>query len=177
MSRVIIEEFLHFMDQAFEARGEHSLLRNLEQVTGDDWLWVPPGGNRFLRQIVGHVGACKYMYDDYAFGNATMSWNDPAGTLGCTIEDLQSGANMTRREPPIAAIVEWLRDGHRLLREHVALLDDGELLKHRPRPEGGMKETRWIIGVMTEHDLYHAGEINHIRALRQGNDRWAWETE
>jgi hypothetical protein len=25
---------------------------------------------------------------------------------------------------------------------------------------------------MIEHDLYHAGEINHIRALRQENDRW-----
>jgi len=39
-----------------------------------------------------------------------------------------------------------------------------------------MKETRWLIGVMIEHDLYHAGEINHLRALRHGNDRWAWET-
>jgi hypothetical protein len=28
---------------------------------------------------------------------------------------------------------------------------------------------------MIQHDLYHAGEINHIRALRQRNDRWAWE--
>ena len=24
--------------------------------------------------------------------------------------------------------------------------------------------------VMIEHDLYHAGEINHIRALHQQND-------
>ena len=39
-----------------------------------------------------------------------------------------------------------------------------------------MKESRWIIAVMIEHDLYHAGEINHIRALRQGNDGWAGES-
>jgi len=31
---------------------------------------------------------------------------------------------------------------------------------------------RAIIGVMIAHDLYHAGEINHLRALRQGNDQW-----
>jgi hypothetical protein len=31
---------------------------------------------------------------------------------------------------------------------------------------GELKETRWII----QHDLYHAGEINHIRALHQQND-------
>jgi hypothetical protein len=28
---------------------------------------------------------------------------------------------------------------------------------------------------MIEHDLYHAGEINHLRALRHGADRWAFE--
>ena len=41
---------------------------------------------------------------------------------------------------------------------------------------GEIKDLHWIIAVMIEHDLYHAGEINHIRALRQGNDRWAWES-
>jgi hypothetical protein len=30
---------------------------------------------------------------------------------------------------------------------------------------------------MIEHDLYHAGEINHLRSLRQGTDRWAHEME
>ncbi len=37
-------------------------------VPEDGWLWVPPAV-RTIRQIVGHVGACKYMYDDYAFGD------------------------------------------------------------------------------------------------------------
>jgi hypothetical protein len=27
---------------------------------------------------------------------------------------------------------------------------------------------------MIEHDLYHGGEINHIRSQHQQNDRWAW---
>ena len=27
-----------------------------------------------------------------------------------------------------------------------------------------------------QHDLYHAGEINRMRALRQENDRWAYES-
>jgi len=38
-----------------------------------------------------------------------------------------------------------------------------------------MKETRWLIAVTIEHDLYHAGEINHLRALKHGDDRWAWD--
>lgn len=28
---------------------------------------------------------------------------------------------------------------------------------------------------MIQHDLYHVGEINHLRSLRQGTDRWAYE--
>jgi hypothetical protein len=39
-----------------------------------------------------------------------------------------------------------------------------------------MKETRWIIKSMIERDLYHAGEINRMRALRQRNDRWEYES-
>ena len=26
-----------------------------------------------------------------------------------------------------------------------------------------------------QHDIYHAGEINHIRALRQKTDKWPWD--
>ena len=51
-----------------------------------------------------------------------------------------------------------------------ALKDDAELTRQRGAPWGDVRETRWLITTMIEHDLYHAGEINHLRALRQGND-------
>jgi hypothetical protein len=54
----------------------------------------------------------------------------------------------------------------------VAALTDDQLLEPRKTHWGGAAETRWIISVMIEHDVYHAGEINHLRAQRQGNDRW-----
>ena len=87
------------------------------------------------------------------------------------MEDLQSVSALDN-EPSIADVVAWLCEGHRRLREHVAALNDEELLRPRRTNKDEMKETRWIIAVMIEHDLYHAGEINHIRALRQGNDGW-----
>jgi len=99
----------------------------------------------------------------------------PAGGLGCRIEELQTGPDLADREPAMPAMVEWSGAGHRLLREHVALLDDAELLRPRRRPEGGMNETRWLIAVMIEHNLYYAGEISHLRALKHGDDRWAWD--
>jgi uncharacterized damage-inducible protein DinB len=173
MSRIAVEQILYLMDAAFEEDGEHSLLRNLQSIPDESWLWVPPGGSRSVRQIVGHVGACKYMYDNFAFGDASMTWDDPAGAIGLSMEDLQSNVNL-EPEPPREAVTDWLREGQRRLVQNVSALDDDGLFESRKRPEGGMKETRWVIAVMIEHDLYHAGEINHLRALHRGNDRWAW---
>ena len=55
-------------------------------------------------------------------------------------------------------------------------LDNGELLRPRMTNWGELKETRWIIATLIEHDLYHAGEINHIRSLRRQQDRWAYDS-
>jgi len=35
--------------------------------------------------------------------------------------------------------------------------------------------TRVIMRMMIAHDLYHAGEINHLRALLQSTDRWPYD--
>ena len=174
MERAAVEQLLYLMDQAFEGRDEECLLTNLRSVSGADWAVVPPGASRSIRQIVAHIGACKYMYDNHGFGDGSMTWEDPAGDLGVSMEDLQS--RQLDPEPPMAAVIEWLREGHRRLRDHVAALDDSELLAPRRPPEGDPRETRWIVANMVRHDDYHAGEINHLRALMQGNDRWAWES-
>jgi hypothetical protein len=68
--------------------------------------------------------------------------------------------------------IEWLQHGHAQLRASVAALTDDELSKPRPVHMGGTLETRMIISIMIEHDVYHAGEINHLRSLMQGTDYW-----
>jgi hypothetical protein len=157
MTAVRVSELVDLLDEAFQGTRWHSLLRNLESVTPDDWLWVAPGGRRSIRDIVAHVGGCKYMYQNQAFGDGRFTWDDPPVAGG---EALAS----------VASAVEWLREGHQRLRRSVAALDDDELLRPRPHHSGTPRETRWIIATMIEHDLYHAGEINYIRALHQQND-------
>jgi hypothetical protein len=66
--------------------------------------------------------------------------------------------------------VEWLRAGHERLHQSIASLEDGDLLRLRPHHSGKLKETRWIITTLMQHDIYHAGEINFIRGLHQQND-------
>jgi hypothetical protein len=86
-----------------------------------------------------------------------MTWTDPR------IEDPTPCAT-------IESAVAWLREGQALLRAGLAGLDDAGLLAPRRSPQGKLRETRWIIAIMIQHDLYHAGEINHIRCLHQGDD-------
>lgn len=53
------------------------------------------------------------------------------------------------------------------------MLTDAELDRERAASLGEMKPTRWIITTMIHHDIYHAGEINHLRSLYEREDRWA----
>jgi uncharacterized damage-inducible protein DinB len=159
MSRAGVEQLLYLMDQAFEARQAHdwhSLLSNLDGVRDEDWMRVPDGGARSIAQIAQHVGEAKRIYANKAFGEGTMSWDD----FGPRVVNV----------PPKAETIDWLRESHAILRECVATLDDDELTKSRMAHWGTTSETRWLIATMIEHDLYHSGEINCIRALAQGDD-------
>src|SRR6266496_2015862 len=71
---------LYLMDEAFEGSDEEDLLGNLRSVTEVEWAAVPSGCVRAIRQIVGHIGACKYMYDNHPFGDGSMTrtWMIPS---------------------------------------------------------------------------------------------------
>jgi hypothetical protein len=56
-----------------------------------------------------------------------------------------------------------------------ALAHDAELDRDGLLFWGGRLPTHTITRILIAHDLYHAGEINHIRALLQKSDRWQYE--
>jgi hypothetical protein len=97
-------------------------------------------------------------YENHAFGDGAMRWDHP-GTIP-PIPPVQQPAD----------VIGWLRQG-----EPARAGDDTEL--HRPRRAnwGQEYETRWLLSVLLQHDLYHSGGINHLRALRWGTDRWPWQ--
>jgi hypothetical protein len=68
--------------------------------------------------------------------------------------------------------IEASNESQALLANLATVTDDGELGRPRPTNWGEERETRWIVAAMVTHDAYHAGEINHIRSLLQGDDRW-----
>jgi uncharacterized damage-inducible protein DinB len=164
-----IDTFLYLLDDAFRGAGiaesneSQALLTNIATVPPDRWEALPAGAARSIRDIVGHVGACKVMYDDYAFGSGTLQFGTPE------VEPFASGGSP-------ADVIEWLEAAHARLVEHVAALeDDAELARTRATNWGEQRPTRWIIAAMITHDAYHAGEINHVRSLLDGDDRWRFQ--
>jgi hypothetical protein len=159
-----VSDLLYLLDQAFEGQEWHSLVGNLGAVTDEDWQWIPSDGQRSIAAIVEHVGAAKYMYDNHAFGDATLTWSDPLVLGGDALHSLPSA-------------IEWLRAGQERLRTSIVNLQDDDLIRPRQTNWGESKETLWIIAVMIQHDLYHAGEINHLRSLHQQRDHWPYGEE
>jgi hypothetical protein len=164
-SRTAIETLAWLIEDAFEGDPAHSLLANLHDLRDEDWTALPPGSSRSIADIIEHVAWSKWMYEDYAFGSATMLGDQPPLIPA-------HGA----RSRPHDELIVWLTEGHRRwLASAGALGNDTELDRDRLTNWGERLPTRVIIRIMIAHDLYHAGEINHIRALIQGTDRWPYE--
>jgi len=160
-----INTLVWLIKEAFEGDPSHSLLANLKDLREGDWTATPPGSRRSIADILEHVGWSKWMYEDYAFGSASMRGDLPPL--------VPSGGIRAR---PHVELLAWLTEGHRHWLDSVqALPDDAELEKDRLTNWGERLPTRDIIRIMIAHDFYHAGEINHIRALLQGTDRWPYE--
>ena len=105
------------------------------------------------------------MYEDYAFGSRLPA-RGPAA----------SRAGGRRTFTPARGTSRLAERGHRRWLASVrALRDDFELDKDRLTNWGDRLPTRVIIRIMIAHDLYHAGEINHLRALLQSTDRWPYD--
>jgi uncharacterized damage-inducible protein DinB len=169
-SRHGIETLLYLMDEAFrdlgieESNESQALLPNLRSVPEDAWHAVPDGLARSIEAIAIHVGACKIMYDDYAFGPGRLMFGTPE------VEPWRDG------ESTLSDVVPWLEQAHRRLVGHVAALaDDAELDARRLTNWSEHRPTRWIVAAMITHDAYHAGEINHLRSLLGPDDRWRFQ--
>ena len=150
-----VDTLAWLIHDAFEGDLEVSLLANLRNLRAEDWTAFPPGGERTIADIVEHVGWCKWMYEDYAFGPGTLRGDEPPL--------IPAGG---RRSRPPAELIAWLTEGHgRWLASVHALESDAELERERRANWGELLPTRALIRIMIAHDFYHAGEINHLPRL------------
>jgi hypothetical protein len=164
-SRTQIDTLTWLIEEAFEGDPAHSLLTKLHNLQDDYWTALPPGAGRSIAEILEHVGWAKWMYEDYAFGSAKLRGDQPP------LIPPQGTRSRPRHE-----LMGWLMEGHqRWLASVRALREDVELEKERLTNWGERLPTRVIVRIMIAHDWYHAGEINHLRALLSGTDHWEYE--
>jgi hypothetical protein len=166
MSRAVGDSLLSMLEQSFmpapdagPTDGWHSLLANLENVRDEDWEWLPADGRRSIAHLALHCGFAMRMYADYGFGPGTLQTGNAV---------LRSPNGM----PSKADVIEWLKESYSLLRDGVDSVTDADLSDVVKTHWGEPKMRRWFAVTIIEHNIYHAGEINHIRALAQGNDAW-----
>jgi len=158
-----VQLLLEILSSAFQrpipenwSDGWHSLLSNLRGVRDGDLDWVPPDGNRSIRHLAGHCGVCLLVYSGFGFGSGLTEW--------------------PRKFPPEVTgskdkLVSWLVECHTTLSDALAACTDEQLDELRETWDvGDFRPRRWFVTTMIDHLLYHAGEINHIRALGQKND-------
>jgi DinB superfamily len=160
MSTVEVEALVFQARLAFDGDIHHSLIANLRGVEARHWRALPQGGGRTIAEIAYHVGWARVAYFAAAFGPAPLRMDDPAITGH-------------QADGPTEALA-WLESGYDAWSKAIAATEDAELGRPRLSPFDGPVETRLLAGRLIAHDYYHAGEINHLRALLQGDDRWPW---
>lgn len=148
------------LDAAFDG-DMASTIANLATVREGDWTWIPPGGARSIRDLVQHIGGSKLMYADAAFGDGALGFDDPIVRGEGSLDTAGLG-------------VAWLREAHAALRAGVAGLGDAAFDADIGMPFGRTGNAEEMLDQLARHEVYHTGEINHIRALAQDNDAWAW---
>jgi uncharacterized damage-inducible protein DinB len=163
-----VGEVVYVLNESFSGTGiaetneSQSLLVNLASVDESMWRSVPGGGARTIESIALHVGSCKVMYDEYAFGQGRLTWGD------AEVQPWAEG------EAQMDDTLTWLTAIHERLVDHIQQLEDWDLAAPRKANWGEDRETRWLISMLIQHDTYHSGEINHIRSLLRSDDKWKW---
>jgi hypothetical protein len=159
MTDLLVRQLLALLEESFEGDAEHSLMANLRAVDASLWHQYPPGGGRTAAGIAWHAGAADFIYANHAFGDGSMRWGvGPLADRSATL--------------PRAEMLDWVGGGYAAFRGGLSLLADAALGDERAVHYGGMLRTDRIVFMMVEHHAYHAGEVNHLRAMLTGTDRW-----
>ena len=144
MGRMVLNLLELRLEAAYRTGGVHALLANLASVRPLEWDVRPlnPSSNEFgndpelsIRDIVVHVGGCKYMYADHGFNGDSLKWGI-----------IDGWGNIYPPSDEMEAVLAWLEEGHRVFMEAVATLrDDAELAVDRMAPWRRPLRTEQII--------------------------------
>lgn len=153
-----LSQLVQTIDEAFHCRSWHgtNLRGSIRRVNAEQAGWrLRPGGHT-IAQITLHAAYWKYSARRRLRGDKRGSF------------PLKGSDWFDLPEPLLdadwKAHVALLDDQHRQLREAVAVLSPAKL--HR-KPPGGKVSFGMLIRGVALHDIYHAGQIQMIKAAQK----------
>lgn len=156
-----VELLLAAFDEAYERRSWHgtNLRGSLRGMTAEAAAWRPRPGRHNAWELALHCAYWKYTVRRRLAGEKPGGF-PLAGSNFFTRPEAGRG-----NDAALAADLALLADEHRQLRAAIAALSAAALA--RAVGSGGLTAAKLIRGV-TAHDLYHAGQIQLLKRLRQG---------
>jgi DinB family protein len=157
-----IRQLLSILDQAYDRRSWHgtNLRGSIRGLSPRQAAWRPGAGRHNIWEIVVHAAYWKYV----AWRRITRA---PRGTFPL------KGSNWFRRSLLDASSSEkaWRADLALLDEMHGSLRAAAETLTPRNlyrKDKGGADSRFSLVAGAAAHDLYHAGQIQLLKRLRQG---------
>jgi uncharacterized damage-inducible protein DinB len=150
-----LQQLLANLDQAYDKRSWHgtNLRGSIRGLPAQKAAWRPARGRHNIWELVVHAAYWKYVVRRRLAGEARGSFP-------------LKGSNWFERptertERAWRADVLLLEQTHRALRDAVAKLTPAQLRQKI----GDGKNAAWLISGAAAHDLYHAGQIQLLKAL------------
>jgi len=157
-----IEQLLVSIDQAFDRRSWHgtNLRGSLRGVTAREAAWRPAPGRHNVWELAVHAAYWKYTVRRRMLG-------EPKGSFPLPGSDF-----FPRPDPPGAEPDEraWKADVALLVATHKSLRAAISELRARGLstvPRGSRVSNLGMIVGVAAHDLYHAGQIQLLKRLRE----------
>ena len=149
---------LHLIDEAYENSAWHgpTLKGSLRGVTAGQAVWRPAPGRHSIRDLAAHAAYWKYTVRRRLTGDTTVSF-PIAGSNWLALPPASEKTWLAERE--------ILDREHRALRAVVAAFPPRRLRSRLPGTRD-RKALREIAGIAF-HDVYHAGQIQLVKALRK----------
>ncbi|MBI4546105.1 MAG: DinB family protein [Gemmatimonadetes bacterium] len=153
-----IRLLLRFLDEAFDRQAWHgpTLRGALRRVSAQQAAWRPANGRHNIWEIALHASYWKYAVRRRLRG-------DPKGSFP------RPGSNWPRLPDPLDEAT-WRQDVRLLVQQHQELRDTiANFPAHRldEKSRGSRFPNLTLMYGAAAHDLYHAGQIQLLKRLRQ----------
>jgi uncharacterized damage-inducible protein DinB len=152
----------HRLAQAAFEEAHRTFTDNVRGISLDEALDAG-GGFRSILGLIKHTVGWSAVYHSFAFDDAPRTW-----------EQIEWPRGLRDQIEPTEAYLHEILEWSVLTQERwlASTQPPADLDLERPLPWGRSVPLREIIAMMAGHEIYHAGEINMILAMRRGE---AWE--